>query len=71
MRVQRGDWHFRGATIKIDGAVCLDVFEADDEAGYVILFVRDASGNLVIDGDEKRTERRDGVVEIVLKDGIR
>ena len=48
--------------VTLDGEKIMGVLECCPEGGYVIVTVRDADGKLVIDGDEIRTERSEGVV---------
>lgn len=50
--------------VTCDGMACLDVVEADDAAGTVVVLVRDDQGNLLLDGDEVRKRVITGAVTI-------
>ena len=51
--------------IRLNGEIVKYCTECDDEAGYIVQFVTDADGNFVREGDELKTERLEGKVEIV------
>ncbi|MCW2195101.1 hypothetical protein AB7M45_007872 [Bradyrhizobium elkanii] len=53
---------FAAPAITIDGRTVLDVIEADDEAGYVVRYMRDEAGQLIEDGYRYATIREEGVV---------
>lgn len=58
--------YFVSPTVKVDGAVAHHVVEADDVAGYAVVFaVQD--GKFVIAGDEILKQRLEGKVEIIGK----
>jgi hypothetical protein len=48
--------------ISLNGEPVEHVIEADDEAGYLIRYVRGGDGKLVEDGPRYRTERAEGTV---------
>lgn len=52
----------RDFRVLLDGREIPDVIEADDVAGFVIHYRRDASGNMVANQDRYETERLTGVV---------
>jgi hypothetical protein len=58
------DWRntFSRLDITVDGQPTIDVCEADDEAGYVVVLARGPDGNLIADGDQWRTSRISGKV---------
>lgn len=56
----------RNIEVLLDGvAVTMSCFAADDEAGWVDLWVRDDKGLSVVDDDQLRSERRFGRVQFV------
>ncbi|MGY3482302.1 hypothetical protein ACVW1C_000185 [Bradyrhizobium sp. USDA 4011] len=64
----KSDWRkffFEAPAITVDGRTVIDVIEADDEAGYVIRYMRDEAGRLIEDGYRYKTIREDGAVQIV------
>ncbi|WP_050400436.1 hypothetical protein [Bradyrhizobium embrapense] len=63
----KSDWRkffFDAPAITVDGRTVIDVIEADDEAGYVIRYMRGEDGQLIEDGYRYATIREDGVVTI-------
>lgn len=62
------DWylmHFDGdVKVFLDGQEMLDVYEADDERGFIIQAKRDASGDIVVENDTIVTVRREGHVRL-------
>lgn len=59
------DWRkfFRdGLRVLVDGTEVRDIVEADDEAGFVVHYCRDAAGELIADQDRYRVERLEGTV---------
>ncbi|MGR4927342.1 hypothetical protein ACIPUD_11100 [Bradyrhizobium sp. CAR08] len=53
---------FMTLDVTVDGRSMRDVIEADDEAGYVVRYVRDADGELVALKNRYQTVREEGVV---------
>lgn len=60
--VKRG---FR-AFVTLDGTPVDGVFEADDEEGYLLRFLRDGDGKFFLVDDEPAQERMEGVVSVKL-----
>jgi len=56
----------REAKVLLDGVEQHDVTVADEEAGFIERYVKDADGNIVISDGRAQTERLSGVVRIVL-----
>lgn len=58
------DWRkfFVTLDVTVDGHIMHDCIEADDEAGYVVRYLRGADGNLIAVGSRYQTARQEGVV---------
>lgn len=70
MHVTKDNWQvlFKGRpTVRMNGGELRGVVEADDEAGYVIVYERDAAGKYKIadDGKSAVETRLEGRVEII------
>lgn len=50
--------------VTLDGEELNDVVECDDELGYAIVYSRDEDGNMIIQGDEFKSEWRWGVITV-------
>lgn len=59
MRYVGGKHH---GTVHVDGVELADVVECDTELGFAIVCDRDANGDLVLDGENIKQRRVEGVV---------
>lgn len=50
--------------LSLDGVVVKDAVTADDEEGLLVRYCRAPNGELIVDGDEIRTETLHGAVRI-------
>ncbi len=58
--------------VTLDGAQLKGCVECDPDEGYVIIIEKDASGKILVSGDEIATKRIDGVVTFTpWPDGVR
>lgn len=53
------------AIILLDGKRVERCTEASEEEGYAICFAADENGNLIVEGDDIKTERLCGKVQII------
>lgn len=60
------DWrrHFKRPRVTLDGVEVDLVQELDTEAGYLIRLAKDGSGQFLVDGEEVKTERLVGRVDV-------
>lgn len=54
----------RNVEIYLDGVLQSDVFEADDDLGFIICAVRDERGALMIEGEDVKREIKQGAVRV-------
>lgn len=54
----------RNVDVYLDGVLQADVFEADDDLGFIICGERDESGAMVIEGDDVKREIKLGTVRV-------
>lgn len=55
------------ATVTLDGVVVADVFEADDDEGYLVRYKRDDRGLFLMTEGRAVKERLEGVVQVTLE----
>ena len=55
----------RNVKVYLDGVLQSDVFEADDDLGFIIRAERDENGKVVIEGDDLKREIKLGAVRVV------
>lgn len=53
------------AIVKIDGQVVGQCVEADDQRGFVVRYLLDQGGRLMVENDEVKAEKLVGRVEII------
>lgn len=56
------------ARVYLDGSLLNHVVEADEDAGSARVISFDDAGNVLVEGDEFKTELLRGVVKIVISD---
>lgn len=67
MRDDRGYENYRGpCRVFLDDVELADVIAVDAEVGYVVHYVRDPAGKLILDRDKIRSEVKTGAIRIEL-----